>query len=124
MSPSAGEPGGTALSDGSPPTPDAGTPVKADGSPGRQAGYFGSNGGGNAAEPPLPANGVGSHAVAPSDSDNESVRGEGAAGAVPALPLSTHARALVDDDSDDDGKRSTLPLLLSCFPRPQCMCRC
>lgn len=91
-----------ALSDGSPPTPDAGTPVKADSSPSRrQADYFGD--GGNPAEPPLPANGVGRHAVAPSDSDNDSVQGEDTPGVVPALPLSTHARALVDDDSDDDG---------------------
>ena len=104
---SAGEPSsspqldsGRALSDGSPPTPDAGTPVKAEGSPSRWAGAPFDD----AAEPPLPANGVGSRAVAPSDSDDNSAHGGSAAGAVPALPLSTHARALVDDDSDEDGE--------------------
>ena len=64
----------------------------------------------HAAEPPLPEQEIGSHAVAPEDSDSDSPHAEQQAAngmpvaegavAVPMLPLSTHARALVPNSGE------------------------
>ncbi len=69
-----------ARSDGSPPTPDAGTPSAM---PGRQ--HFAPDepqsspeaaSAEHAAEPPLPQQEIGSHAVAPEDSDSDGSHAE------------------------------------------------